>query len=230
MPVSVPDDSATVDLICNRALRLCGETVTVADIPTDDPQPQPTRQGLLMREAYAPTREALLRAFPWNWNQHRVMLQKRPGESGSNRYKVAWELPDDFIDLRRIEFHDDNDYEIEDGSSLDPEGADNPILRTVGDGPTPELGLEIVYGRARTTAHAPEHWKEALITRLALWLAPTFPAADANFIAQLAHQTFEAAKQVDNHEVTPLQLDPGDWVGTRLRGEDYVPARWVLAG
>lgn len=78
--------------IANLALTRLGH-YELSSLATDQ-----TKEGRVMRAHYAPTRDLLLRAHPWNWAVKRVTLASST-TAPNHGYTYAFPLPDDFLKM-----------------------------------------------------------------------------------------------------------------------------------
>jgi hypothetical protein len=81
--------------ICNMALLRTGVSETITDLTIAN------KQGRVCTIFYAPTRDAVLRAFDWNFARARRVLALRAGASATN-WAYAYALPEDYLQARGL--------------------------------------------------------------------------------------------------------------------------------
>lgn len=181
--------------ICNRALRKIGANRITS---LTDPNSKSARA---CNELYADSRDALLRAHPWNFAMERVALAPMVATPafGFDNY---FQLPADFIRVAHMEDEEIYDYKVE-GRKIATD------IASV---------LNLVYiKRVTDTSQFDALFVDALASYLAWQLAETLTqsntkkaAAKDDFILSL-----RIAKNADGQEGTSDEIPDTNWITVR---------------
>jgi len=143
---------------------------------------------------FAPTRDALLSAYPWRFAVTQTSLP-RLGTPPLADYQYAYQLPNDCLRVLSV------------GDGGRSKGV---VFRRVGDAlhtDADALTLDYIFRPDDETA--PAYFEQALMTRLAaeFCLPLTESTSRADLLYRLANQDFETAKRIDAQQDTPRALD-----------------------
>lgn len=189
--------------ICNRALDMIGADAILSF--DDDNQ-----VGRLCKRNYAPVRDAVLRAYPWNPAIRRAALPalaEAPAWGFAYQYALP-EGPDPLCCLRVLRVEGDiegsaSEYRIEGRRILSDDGAP----------------LKILYIGALTdpTQFGPL-LANAIAARLAAELAYPLTASTSfsQAMGQFYRDKLSEARAIDAQEGTPERIEANDWLESRF--------------
>lgn len=187
--------------ICNLALTMLGHG-TISNLTEN------TKAGRLCNLHYAPVRDAVLRAHPWNFAIRRVDLAADADEEPAFEYDYQFSLPSDFLKVVRTEDESagyEDDYRIESTSDG---------LKLVSNEDT--VAIEYI-ARVTDVALFDALFVDLLATRLAAQLAMAF--TDTQSAAKGMWEIYDAklreARGVDAQEGTPRNIIADEWVNAR---------------
>lgn len=212
------DFTASETNICNLALQQMGRSTRIASLAETT-----TEAGPICALQYPISRDAVLRAFPWNFAQRRASLTAF-AEDPAFEYDNHYKLPSDFLFLTEIFESYDAPYKIETFASSSS-GAIKVILTNLGD------PLKIRYTARITDATL---FDPLFITTLAAHMAAemaiplTETRAKAQSLFQVYQQKLIEARKIDSQEGTPDPMQSGSWVDSRFgtdipRYADFIP-------
>jgi hypothetical protein len=189
--------------LCNLALALVGNDRQLTSLTEAN---KPARLCNLM---YAPTRDGVLRAHPWNFAIRRVALAAESGfEDPTEEYDYRFPLPSDYLKIIRTTNEAaglTEDYRIESSS--------NGLMMM-----STESTMSIEYiARITDVALFDPLFVEALSTRLAVKLAG--PLADSATLARELREAYlgilAEARSMDAQEGSPREFVVDTWINAR---------------
>jgi hypothetical protein len=183
--------------ICNIALTRLG--LSMISALTEN-----TKSGRLCSLHYEPSRDAVLRAHPWNFAVKRVDLASEVDEPPFE-YTYQFPLPSDFLKMVRTEDESANyvdDYRIEGGKLLSNSDT---------------VAIEYI-ARISDVALFDPLFVDLLAQRLAAELAISFTDTQsmAQGFWQVYNQKLAEARGVDAQEGTPRNIEADAWVMARF--------------
>lgn len=199
----MPTVTSEVEL-CNLALARLGNDRQLTAL-TDA-----NKAARLCNLMYGPTRDAVLRAHPWNFAIRRVSLAAESGwEDPTEEFDYRFPLPSNFLKIIRTANESaglDDLYRIE-------SSADGLVLLSTED----TQAIEYI-ARVTDVALFDSLFVDVLAQRLAAELAPAF--ADSQSMAQQLWQLYQAklneARGVDAQEGTPRNEVVDTWLNARF--------------
>lgn len=212
------DFTASEVNICNLALQQMGRSTRIASLSETT-----TEAGLICALQYPISRDAVLRAFPWNFAQRRAALTAFV-EAPAFEYANHFKLPSDFLFLTEIFGSYDAPYKLETFSSSSS-GAIRVIVTDLG------APLNIRYTARISDASL---FDALFITTLAAHMAAemaiplTETRSKADGLYRIYQQKLIEARKVDSQEGTPDPMQSGSWVDSRFgtdipRYSDWIP-------
>lgn len=212
------DFTASEVNICNLALQQMGRSERIASLAETT-----TQAGPICALQYPISRDAVLRAFPWNFAQRRASLSAF-AEEPAFEYTNHFKLPSDFLFLTEIFESFDAPYKLETFSSSSS-GAIRVILTDLGE------PLKIRYTARISDATL---FDPLFITTLAAHIAAevaiplTETRAKAQSLWQVYQQKLIEARKIDSQEGTPDPMQSGSWVDSRFGADvprylDFIP-------
>lgn len=205
--------------ICNLALQQMGRSVRITALDGSDTSEAATICTL----QYPISRDAVLRAFPWNFATVRIALTNFE-EDPDFEYSMYYKLPSDYLWLREIFEAGREPYKIEQFASSNS-GTIKVIATNLGS------PINIKY-TARVTD--PTLFEPLFIVTLAAHIAAevAIPLRESRSTADGLWKVYQAklreARAVDSQEDTSDQVPQGSWVDSRFTGsiapyQDWVP-------
>jgi hypothetical protein len=182
--------------ICNAALFAIGDSTRITSLDDD------TVLARLCKERYPRIRDALLRAYPWNFAAARASLAADP-QAPPFEFITQYTLPSDFLWLRELYGNEREPYQVEGGY----------ILCNVA------APLEIKYTRrVDDPTTFDDLFAEALAARLAaeLCAARTESASRAQALFDLSIAKIMEARRLDAQEGRADALPETTWLTERL--------------
>lgn len=195
--------------ICNLALQQMGRSTRIASLAETT-----TEAGPVCALQYPISRDAVLRAYPWNFAKTRAALTAH-AEAPDFEYAYYYKLPSDFLWLREIYQAYDAPYKIERFSS-----STSGVIHCI----ATDLGspLNICY-TARISD--PTEFEPLFILTLAAHIAAeiAIPLRESRSTAdglwRVYQQKLIEARRIDSMEDTPDQLPQGSYVDARFSGQ-----------
>lgn len=182
--------------ICNMALRRLGHDPITGFS-------QAVKGASLCALFYAPTRDTVLRAHPWNFAIKRVMLAQET-DTPAFEYDYQYALPSDFLKVVRTDFDAlgyEVDYRIEGRKLLTSEGA---------------IGIEYI-ARITDVAQFDSLFVDCLAARLAAEIGTNL--TDNTQLVRTAWELYgekiKEARSVDAQEGTPRNIEADMWLLAR---------------
>jgi hypothetical protein len=212
------DFTASETNICNLALQQMGRSTRIASLAETT-----TEAGPICALQYPISRDAVLRAFPWNFAQRRAALTAFV-EAPAFEYANHFKLPSDFLFLTEIFGSYDAPYKLETFSSSSS-GAIRVIVTDLG-APlniryTARISDAALFDPLFTTTLAAH-----MAAEMAIPLTETRSKADGLY--RIYQQKLIEARKVDSQEGTPDPMQSGSWVDSRFgtdipRYSDFLP-------
>lgn len=212
------DFTASETNICNLALQQMGRSTRIASLAETT-----TEAGPICALQYPISRDAVLRAFPWNFAATRATLTAH-AEAPDFEFDNYYKLPSDYLWLRKIIDAYDEPYKVERFSS-----SSSGVIKVI----ATNLGspIYIIY-TARVTE--PTEFESLFIQTLAAHIAAniaiplTETRAKANDLWQAYRAKLQEARSVDSQEDSADPFPQGSWVDGRFSGQiapyrDFVP-------
>lgn len=195
--------------ICNLALQQMGRGVRIASLAETT-----TEAGPVCALQYPISRDAVLRAYPWNFAKTRASLTAH-AETPDFEYAYYYKLPTDYLWLREIFEAGSTPYKIERYSS-----STSGVIKVI----ATDLGspLNISY-TAKVTD--PLEFEPLFIITMAAHMAAemAIPLRESRSTAQglwgVYQQKLIEARRVDSQEDSADQLPSGSYVDSRFTGQ-----------
>ena len=212
------DFTASEVNICNLALQQMGRDTRIASLAETT-----TTAGPICALQYPISRDAGLRAYPWNFAKIRATLTAH-AEAPDFEFDNYYKLPSDYLWLRTIFEAYDEPYKIETFSS-----STSGVIRVI----ATNLGSPI-YITYTSRISDPTLFDPLFITTLAAHIAAeiavplTETRAKAQSLWQVYQQKLIEARRIDSQEDTADPFPQGSWVDGRFSGQiapyrDFVP-------
>lgn len=211
------DFTASEVEICNLALQLMGRSIAITTLtPYDTPSRLCARQ-------YPISRDAVLRAYPWNFAQRRDELSAH-ADTPAFEFSYMYVLPSDYLGNIRIYDNDDQRFKLETYVASTASTV-KVILTDIG------APLQVKY-TARVTD--PTLFDPLFIDTLAAHIGASIavPLSESGQKAQNLWSLYQAklreARAVDSSEDSADNLPQGNWVTDRWSSgvapyKDFVP-------
>jgi hypothetical protein len=191
--------------ICNLALMRCG-TAQIGALT------EANKRAEACALHYGPTRDAVLRAHPWNFATRRAELAQQDAEHATFEFAYKYPLPSDFLKLTRTDleafgYTEGIDYRVE----LD--STQTLCLFS------PESSHFIEYtARVSNVAVYDPLFVDVLAARLAAEIAPwiTDNAALAGKLWEVYDAKLREARGVDAQEGVPRDITANAWLVSRV--------------
>jgi hypothetical protein len=193
--------------ICNLALTRLGH----GEISSFPAVSGDGKAGRLCNLHYGPTRDAVLRAHPWNWAIKRATLAQEVFTADDlDEFTYSYPMPSDYLkvirtDLEALNFVD-VDYRIEHGTN-------GTVMRTN------EGSVFIEYiARIEDVARYDPLFVDILAQRLAAEMAIAFTDTQtaAKGMWEIYDMKLREARGVDSQEGVPRDIQANQWLNSRL--------------
>lgn len=187
--------------ICNLALIAVGSGNTITDLN------QATKEARICKARYAHTRDAILRAHPWNFAIKRATLAS-DATAPDWEYTARYALPSDC--LRLIRTYDDTQ-----GAAPDYRVEGKYIVND--DGTSDSLQIEYVAQITDTAQFTPE-FVDVLAARLAaeICINLTENKGATESLWNIYQEKLREARNTDAQEGVPRGFDAVEWITARL--------------